>query len=489
MRLLKTGALTIAASSLLWGQIAFGHQDGLANLPGSAWRFWDDMALAIGRFVDATSGKSRRETEDGDLGAIVGPYRDLVESKVENTDLKPTEFWRTVSDQKFRLKHAPFAAPKFEDPGRSLLLLAGFRVLGGVAPYLLVWIGALAFVPVLFWILWEFVSSGRGTAGLGFAGLVAGSPYWAECLSLPHSAVAFYLGGLVALSAFAMAVFLPRANGPLGWRSIAWRGALLTAVLIVDVWCRSGSIFFIPAAIAVAVAGFYRGGLSRARAAGLALLLIAAPVAALRPYEVHSVWAALWEGLGDYGADHGYSWYDLDASRHLGEHHGLPVRRELRYITAAEEKAFGEDVIADITANPLWYARVLGQRLAATVFLTHLDPWGPRDGESRRTPLFHYKYTTPVDWFGWKGAAREVPVSTLYLPTLAFIVLAILRRPASHGELAVLGTIAAATLPVPVLITTAGALETQAFTLVYFLGAAFLLQRGVDKLMSRFQIV
>ena len=486
MHLLKAGALTIAASSLLWVQIAFVHQAGLANLPGSAWRFWDDMTIAIARFVDRTSGAPRLETSEGDLAALAG-HRALVESKIENTDLKPTEFWRTVNDQKFRLKHAPFAAPKFEDPGRSLLLLAGFRVLGGVAPYLLVWIGALAFIPVLFWISWEFVATGHGTAGLGFATLVSFSPYWAECLSLPHSAVAFYLGGLVALAAFAMAAFLPRAGGPLAWRSLAWRGALLAALLIVDVWCRSGSIFFVPVAIVVATIGFHRGGLSKARASALALALIALPVAALRPHEVHSVWAALWEGLGDFGTDHGYSWYDADASRHLGEHHGLPVRRELRYITAAEEKAFGEDFIHDVTTNPLWYARVLGRRLAATTLLTHLDPWGPRDGESRRTPLFHYKYTTPVDWFGWEDGAREVPVSVLYVPTLVLILASLARRPAGLGELGVLGAIAAATLPVPVLITTAGALETQAFTLVYFLGAAFLLQRGVDTLTNRFQ--
>ena len=258
-------------------------------------------------------------------------------------------------------------------------------------------------------------------------------------------------------------------------------------MLIVDVWCRSSSVFFVPASTVVAMVGFHRGGLSRARAAGLALGLIALPVAALRPYEVHSVWAALWEGLGDFGTDHGYSWYDAQASRHLGEHHGLPVRKELRYITAAEEKAFGEDFVSDVTTSPLWYARVLAKRFVATTFLTHLDPWGPRDGESRRTPLFHYKYTTPVDWFGFQDVAREVPVSVLYVPTIALILISLFRRTWRNGEMAVLAAIAFATLPVPVLITTAGALETQAFTLVYFLGAAFLFQRGADTLMSRFQ--
>jgi hypothetical protein len=45
--------------------------------------------------------------------------------------------------------------PRYDDSGRPLLLSLGFRLLGGVSPYLLFWLALLAAIPVLGWAAWE----------------------------------------------------------------------------------------------------------------------------------------------------------------------------------------------------------------------------------------------------------------------------------------------------------------------------------------------
>lgn len=484
MILARAIALTLFASIVLWNQISFTGREGISNLP-SSWRFWDDMTLGIARYVDATSPGPAMERAQGELMPLVRVYRELVEEKARTFEIAPHQFWRTVNDQKFRTRREPFAAPPFEDPGRSLLLGLGFRVIGGVAPYLLYWIGALAFLPVLAWLSYEMVSAGYGTAGFTFVGLLAFSPYFYESLSLPHSAIAFYLGALVALVAFAAAALLRLPGSELSWRSLAWRAALLSSVLIVALWCRSGSVFFVPAAFLVAAFGFWRGGLTRAAALGLAAALILAPVALLRPHQVHNVWLSLWEGLGDFGTDHGYSWYDTEANLFLARQ-GIAGFADPKDVNATHEAAFKKAFLADVLNSPAWYAGVLVQRLGATVGLTKLLPWGPRDGESRSAPLFHYKYTFPIDWFGFKDRLFEVPISILIIPTATLLIWGAFVRNRSRGEWGVLATVSAASLPCPLVVSTASGLETQAFGLVYFLGAAFLVQRLTHSLASRF---
>ncbi len=477
-------ALTLFASIVLWNQIAFTGREGIQNLP-SSWRFWDDMTLGIARYVDATSPGPAMERPSGGLMPLVRIYRELVEEKARTFEIGPHEFWRTVNDQKFRTRREPFAAPPFEDPGRSLLLGHGFRLIGGVAPYLLSWIGALAFVPVLAWLTYEMVSAGFGTAGFTFVSLLAFSPYFYECLSLSHSAIAFYLGALVALVAFAVAALLRLPGSHFPWRSLVWRAALLSAVLIVALWCRSGTVFFVPAAFLVAAFGFWRGGLTRAASLGLSAVLILAPMALLRPHQVHNVWLSLWEGLGDFGTDRGYSWYDVDANRFLASQ-GVQGFADPKDVNATHEAVFKKAFLGDVFNSPGWYAGVLVRRLGATVGLTKLSPWGPRDGESRTAPFFHYKYTFPIDWFGFKDRLYEVPISTLFIPTAALLVWGAIDRNRARGEWGVLAAVSAASLPCPLVVSTASGLETQAFGLVYFLGAAFLVQRLTNSISARF---
>jgi len=468
-------AVTVLATVLLWSQIAFFGREGIQSLP-SSWRFWDDTTLGIARYVDATSEAPPMEQEKGELAPLVSIYRELVEEKVRTFEIEPHQFWRTVNDQKFRTRRVPYAAPPFEDPGRGLLLSLGFRVIGGVAPYLLLWLGAIAFIPVLAWVTYELVAAGFSVAAATLGLLIGLSPFFFESLALPHSAIAFYLGALVAVAAFAVAALLRRKGSELPWPALVLRAAFLAAILIVALWCRSSTVFLVPAAFLVAAAGFERGGLPRFRAIALAAAMILLPTLLLRPHQTHNVWLSLWEGLGDFGTDRGYSWYDEDANRFLASQ-GVSGFADPKDVNATHEATFKKAFLSGVLTSPAWYASVLAKRLWATVGLTKLAPWGPRDGESRSAPFFHYKYTMPIDWFGWKDRLYEVPVAVLYLPSLALLVWTAMDRGRPGGEAGVLATVAAASLPCPLVVSTASGLETQAFGLVYFLGAAFLLQR------------
>ena len=483
MILLRPIVLTLLAALALQSQISFTWRDGISALP-SPRRFWDDLTLGIGRYVDATSPPPAMENTTSDVAPLIVVYRKLVEEKVRTFAIEPHQFWKTVNDQKFRTLRAPFAQPPFEDSGRSRLLSLGFRVLGGVSPYLLLWLGALAFVPVLGWMFYELVSTGFSVAAFFLGALVVVSPFFVECLTLPHSAIAFYLGGVFAVGAFAVAIFLPPPGRRPGWRSLAPRAILLSSILIVGVWCRSGTIMIIPAAFLVASVGFARGGLARGRAIALAVALVLVPTALLRPSQTHNIWISLWEGLGDFGMDRGYSWYDADANRFLAAR-GIAGFADPKDVNAEHEAAFRQAFVSELSASPAWFARVLVQRLWATVALTKLSPWGPRDGESRSSPLFHYKYTMPIDWFGWKERVYEVPISTLFIPTLMLLGWGIFDRGRLAAQGAVLAAVGLATLPVPILISTASGLETEAFGIVYFLGAAFLVQRVADSRRPR----
>jgi hypothetical protein len=69
----------------------------------------------------------------------------------------------------------------------------------------------------------------------------------------------------------------------------------------------------------------------------------------------------------------------------------------------------------------------------------------------------------------------------LWLPLAALLVLRLVRRggedaQSRRGDVRVLAIVALGLGAMPVLVSTASALETQAFVLVYFLGFAFLME-------------
>lgn len=98
----------------------------------------------------------------------------------------------------------------------------------------------------------------------------------------------------------------------------------------------------------------------------------------------HSLWHSIWAGLGDFGQDRGYRWYDRAVYRYgipkVNERFGRDYRYEKgrlleNYYTAArkhrikpetlEEYAIvlREKVLGDIRADPLWYASVVAKRV------------------------------------------------------------------------------------------------------------------------------
>ena len=171
-------------------------------------------------------------------------------------------------------------------------------------------------------------------------------------------------------------------------------------------------------------------------------------------------------------------------------------------------------VLTDIRSDPWWYAAILRHRAFATVTLEKLWPWEPRDGQGIAASTHpqqgdldkYYRLTRPVDWFVIGRQNIEAPVPLMLLPTAALFAIwfraRYLRRRSMAGTdsrasrglgfggahpFLVLACPVVAALGVPILVSTAGALETQAFALVYFLGMGFFLQevsRGVVAMMT-----
>jgi hypothetical protein len=130
--------------------------------------------------------------------------------------------------------------------------------------------------------------------------------------------------------------------------------------------------------------------------------------------------------------------------------------------------------------------------VGASLTLWKLWPWGPRDGIHLRRSTApnegfsdkYWGYATTVDCFGWAGAVVEAPMAALLLPTLALAVWASWRHRSARAPLAVVGMLLLATLALPVLISTAGGLETQCLALAYFAGLAFLVEEIARALRS-----
>jgi hypothetical protein len=199
----------------------------------------------------------------------------------------------------------------------------------------------------------------------------------------------------------------------------------------------------------------------------------------------------MWEGLADFAADRGYSWHDRDAKRVL-ERAGLEPFLHPNEVRPEHEAFFRRLFLRDVAADPVWYGGVLARRAVATLTLSKLAPWGPRDGLSVSEPIFYYKYTIPADWFGLHDWRREAPISVFWALGLAYVGWWLASRgragSAPHrlrrfGLLLLVLTCGC--LGLPVLVTTAGALETQMMVFVYFLAAGFLAQEVARGIWSR----
>jgi hypothetical protein len=144
-------------------------------------------------------------------------------------------------------------------------------------------------------------------------------------------------------------------------------------------------------------------------------------------------------------------------------------------------------VLRDVRSDPGWYAGILAHRVFATTTQQQLWPWGPLSGESMAANASdnegymhkYFRYTTTVEFLGVGAHVWELPIPLLMVPAALVIARAWRARRTEaaaerRGEVVLLAAIAAATLPLPVLISTASGQETQAFALTFVLAPVLL---------------
>lgn len=329
----------------------------------------------------------------------------MLTSKAGELGIEPTQFWRTIKPVPFqRVRHRTWIPP-LEDPGRAILLAAAFCLMRGVSPYLLIWIGTLASIPVIVWILWEARASRVFLAGSVFVALCVSSPFLAESLSLPHSAVGFYLIGALLLVAVGLYGFL---GADRSLRGFVIRAAVASLAFAFCCTARGSTLAMAPAFVLALLASMRRVAPHYAQGhwvrqcvlAGVLGVVFLAPYLMFRPAQHHNFWMGLWQGLGDYASDRGYSWHDRDLKRWLVAH-GRKAFPHPRHVTPDDEAFMRETVFRDVRADPLFLGGVFGRRFVDTVSLAKLAPYGPLAGYSIEPPPLHYKYTTPADWLGF----------------------------------------------------------------------------------------
>jgi hypothetical protein len=200
----------------------------------------------------------------------------------------------------------------------------------------------------------------------------------------------------------------------------------------------------------------------------------------------HEVWHVIWCGLGDYDPTGRHAWSD-EAARQVVEQAGGP--RIGMTANAEYEQLMKRIVLREIRSDPAWFAGILGRRTLATLVQYKLWPHPLVSGRSlavewnTRNKIDDYYALTPhADSFGF--LKYEVELSLLPFAALSFWFCAAVALPrpgaAAGSERAVaalLCALAVGSLALPVLVTTAGALETQAFFVVHFAGTAFWLER------------
>lgn len=470
-------ALALAGPALLVAHtLAFCRGLDLRGL--DSWRrLWGDLALATAAWADAERGPAREVVASGP--AAVEHVRRQVLDRVRWQRLRAVRPWEVATPRPFlRERVAPERRP-YDDPGRAVLLSLAFRVRGGVLPFLVFWLGLAAATPAVAWATWELWAAGRTRAATAMAALLGLSPFVIETLALGRYPVGFYLAGallVVPLAVYGRLHPRPTAGG-LGLRLL-----VAAAGLALCTFCRSSAAVLLPGFALAAGMGALRVTPSLPRRLAFAtgaVALVALPLALVPGAQQNDVWQPVWEGLGDFDRSHGFAWSDAVAEE-VVVREGAPG-----LFTPESEAILGRQVRSAVRDDPAWFAGVLGRRLLSTVSLWKLWPWRPLDGTFLRRQVSpnegvvdkYWTYTTTVDHLGVAGARVELPVPALLAPPLLLLALASRgpRARAAREALAVLACPAAATLVLPVLVTTAGGQETQAFALVHLLAGALAL--------------
>jgi hypothetical protein len=486
---MRTVVLCGLAMALLAWNVGHGLRRTAPDLGALPGRYFDDLSMAThlyrGGGFPLASYRVRRAAVRPDGDAAFARYREHLVQQVAAAGVTTATPFATIA--------SPGDADglyvrRRDDSGRALLLGLCFRLLGGIAPALLFWMAPILAAAVLAWIALELAAAGRALAGEVTILLVASSAYVTDVLGLAYSAAGFYVVGLLALVAYAAFACLSPAVSP---RAVLARSLAAGALIAVCALCRSGTLVLVPffaAAAAVAVRRHEGGTLPRRAAvlaaAGIALAAPFAAASAAREALVartaaahaataepqdHDVWISIWEGLGDFDRTHGHVWDDEVAQ-------GLTGDWRLGSLRSAE--ILRGYVVEHVRGDPLWYAGILARRVAATLTQWKILPWTPLGGRAMRPRGAanegaidsYYALTSQVDWFRIGRLRFEVPFPLFWLPAAAVLVLGG-RSPAARAPALVLGLLVLATLALPVAVTTAGALETQALGIAYFAAA------------------
>lgn len=479
-------------------------------------RYGEDMSVATTAYLERLRPTAVPPVELS--SAVAQRYGlDLLAYMLEaeqSLGLRPWQFWRT-------LPSTPPARPgrivhrSNDDVGRARLTELGFRLLAGVAPFLPPWLAALFCLPVLAWMAWELTQAGHALAGAAFGTAFACSPFIVESMALSYSAFGFYLVGLLAVGAFAVHATMQPPDA----RGFLWRALALGPLLALCTLCRDGTLLLFPGLLLAVLWGARRilaapssrvAGPRRRRALFVLLGVAAAALPGLlvHPSTHHELWTGVWEGLGDFDRTKGHVWSDRVALRLLldaGLDPGVPSEVEIfdRDLSSPEKEGFFRRLVfRDVRSDPLWFLAILGRRVVATVTQDQLLLLGGRADPSvqaRRGPRapiptnqgrirFFYRLVTTADWVGCGRWRVPLPLGALWGAGAAFLYAAVSDRArrGPRSACALLASVACAALALPVLVTTAGALETQAFMLVYLIALAFVLEsvwRGVTRLL------
>ena len=467
------------AATLILANTAVLRSDTDFEELGAYRRLWDDLARGVATYLDREFPvPAEKEATKAWVGSPILTTRRIVTEKVAQLEIQPWQFWRTVRDEAFLRERGRVVPPDmYDDPGRGLVLAAAFQLRGGVAPFLILWLAPLLLIPVAIWTAFEAFRAKVPVAGAVFLALIGLSPFVLETLSFGRSSAGFYL--------VALAVFVPLAlYGCLGPpptpEGLMERWGAAGLVFGLCTLCRSGSMMMMPAllvllAISVARIPSTSHRLWRVGLAVFTLVLFLAPYFALRQPQYHAVWAGVWQGLGDFDRTKGHSWSDPVAEERVMRE-GAPSLRspEATAILRAE-------VLDHVRDDPGWYVGILAKRLFATVTQSRLWPtvrgdglWMARSTSPNEGPMDkYYAYTTTVDFVGFGRGKLELPIALMILPTVGLLAWAAYdRRLRPQATVTLLLMLAA--LPLPVLISTAGATEPQAFALAYGLGFALL---------------
>jgi hypothetical protein len=473
-------------------------------------RYWDEITLAIAglqphdfRYVQDPGDVAddrvpigleyRRRIQPEDY--FYRLYRRIKEQVVsQGSEILPWQFWRTISVRikpYLRNRGIPVVSP-LEDPGRPALLSAGFRLLGGVAPWLLLWLAALCSLPLLAWMVFELLNAGRVAAGVAFPLFLASSWFIVGTLHMTHSATGFYLLALFLLVPLIVYAVMGRCRSP---RLLIARVVVAGVLFAFFAYCRNASLALVPVfALTLALAARRVLEIRRLRAivvagAGL-LLLFLTPYLLIRPSQQHPAWIGVWEGFGDFDREYGHAWHNDRLRETVMSNGGNSVTR----ITSADPfwgGGFELNVFSDKAEwSRCWNAMVEQQRLFWTITQWKLWPYTPLSGRPMRRATTaneglmdrYYSYAPRADWFIAFGNRFEIPVPIMLFPVVALLSAWFFHRRLSgrskrllSEDLQVLACLALGSLVIPVAFSTASGQETEAFVIVYLLGGAFLL--------------